>query len=584
MSGRGKDIGDLLTRNALRELAWGKSFARGAEYAEDGLVRDLRSTADGVTAKVSGTRTYRVKLWAEGGEIDYDCTCPVGRDGLFCKHCVAVGLAWLEEGGTFADGSDSGEEADLETYLMGLDKRELVSLLLERAGEDDRLFRRLETRSARASASGPDLSVIRGAFDDALETGGFVAWDEMYDLGSGVDDVVDAVEDLLSDGHAVAVIDLAEYCLDAVERAIDHVDDSDGWMGGLLDRLQHLHLEACTEARPDPLELANRLFEMQMESGYGAFHGAAETYKDVLGTTGLAEYRRLAEADWKKVPALGPGDDDPQRYGRRHTITSVMESLARASGDVDGLIAVKSHDLSNPWDFLDVAKVCLEAGREDAALDWAERGFSAFPENKRDGRLREFIASIHHRQGNHDAAMDLTWAAFEDHPSFDMYRVLESHARKADAWPKWRQRALVCIREHLDAQPPAQNNKSRFWSVAPRDGSDLVQIFLHENDAETAWREAQQRGCSDGLWLELAKRREKSHPRDSIAIYRKHIDGLLRHTGNQIYEEVAAYLARIEKLVTGLDGKAAFKPLVLEIRKEQKRKRNLMKLLDEKGW
>ena len=31
-----------------------------------------------------------------GGALAGSCTCPVGREGLFCKHCVAVGLVWLE--------------------------------------------------------------------------------------------------------------------------------------------------------------------------------------------------------------------------------------------------------------------------------------------------------------------------------------------------------------------------------------------------------------------------------------------------------------------------------------------------------
>jgi uncharacterized Zn finger protein len=39
-------------------------------------------------AKVQGTRPYRVELWIEEGDLEYSCTCPVGADGEFCKHCV----------------------------------------------------------------------------------------------------------------------------------------------------------------------------------------------------------------------------------------------------------------------------------------------------------------------------------------------------------------------------------------------------------------------------------------------------------------------------------------------------------------
>lgn len=43
-----------------------------------------------------------------------------------------------------------------------------------------------------------------------------------------------------------------------MEQAIESVDDSDGEMGGLLERLRELHLAACRVARPDPAELAAR--------------------------------------------------------------------------------------------------------------------------------------------------------------------------------------------------------------------------------------------------------------------------------------------------------------------------------------
>ena len=103
--------------------------------------------------------------------------------------------------------------------------------------------------------------------------------------------------------------------------------------------------------------LAERLFEAEMDSDYGTFHRAALVYADILGKTGLAAYRRLAEADWANVPALAPGEADPNRYGRRFRITSIMEALAQASEDFDALVTVKSRDLSSPSAFLRIAEL-----------------------------------------------------------------------------------------------------------------------------------------------------------------------------------------------------------------------------------
>jgi hypothetical protein len=52
------------------------------------------------------------------------------------------------------------------------------------------------------------------------------------------------VGDLLNEGFAMEVVELAEYALEAVEEAMGSVDDSDGEMGSILERLQDLHHRA----------------------------------------------------------------------------------------------------------------------------------------------------------------------------------------------------------------------------------------------------------------------------------------------------------------------------------------------------
>jgi hypothetical protein len=355
-----KALSDIVTLKLLRRMAGERFFARGEAYFAAGAVRSLRAYEGGIKAVVQGTRRYRVHLWAEDGEPGYGCSCPVGHEGEFCKHCVAVGLA-LHAGGQRAGAGPSEDagpafgEADVRAYLSRLDKEELVSLLLEQADGDERLHRRLTLQAARATSGTAPSSAWKGALADALGTDDFIEFREAYDYACGIEEVIETLEDFLRDGQAAKVIGLAEHGIAELERSLEHVDDSDGWLGGLLDRLQELHLEACRQARPEPVELAERLFEAEMESSFDAFHRAALVYGDVLGETGLAAYRRLAEAEWAKVPALAPGEDDANRYGQRFRITSIMEALAQADGDLEALVAVKSRDLSLPHDFLEIA-------------------------------------------------------------------------------------------------------------------------------------------------------------------------------------------------------------------------------------
>src|SRR5262245_65949612 len=96
----------------------------------------------------------------------------------------------------------------------------------------------------------------------------------------------------------------------------------------------------------------------------------------------------LAEAEWAKVPALRPGEDDSEKYGKRFRMTHIMETLARRTGDMEAVVAVKKRDLSLAYHYLQIAETYKNARKHDLALEWAERGVKAFPK-RTDSRLRE---------------------------------------------------------------------------------------------------------------------------------------------------------------------------------------------------
>jgi hypothetical protein len=450
-------------------------------------------------------------------------------------------------------------------------------MLIDCAGEDGRMMRRLTLLAARQAPADVAASAWKRAFDDALATDDYVDYRNAYDYASGLDEVLDNLESLLRDGHADKVVELAEYAMEEIEEALNHVDDSDGFLGGALARAQELHLEACCAAQPEPVELAERLFELGLGSSFDACSDAYATYADILGETGRAAFRRLAEAQWEKVKPLAPGEDDGERYGRRFRITSIMETIAEQDGDLDARAAIMARDLSRPHDFLQLAELSRGAGDADKALDWAERGWRAFAESDQDERLRAFLAEAYQERGRRDEAMALMWAAFEANPHLEGYRTLETHARRARAWKIWREKALALVRARIAAAKEAPNRWGGGHSL-------LVQIFLHEGDDAAAWREARDGGCARGLWLELARRREAVHPDDAVQIYSDHIAGLLRNTGDRVYEEAVEYLAKIEALMKRAKKAEAFAAVVGDVREAHVRKRKLMQMLDRKGW
>src|SRR3990172_9161407 len=121
------NLAEILDRKTLRRMAGTRSFERGEDYFSGGQVRRLAEDDGTLTARVLGTREYRVKLWVEKGKIEYSCTCPVGMAGEFCKHCVAVGLSWLDgahpkQGKRQKTGKPATTMDDVRAYLARQEK------------------------------------------------------------------------------------------------------------------------------------------------------------------------------------------------------------------------------------------------------------------------------------------------------------------------------------------------------------------------------------------------------------------------------------------------------------------------------
>lgn len=575
------ELSQLLSPAEVTRLAGSRAVGAGSNYAAAGAVRITSQSEVEVTAQVQGTRRYRVSLVVDDGELLYECTCPVGEDGQFCKHCVAVAAevaGWSGAGRSRRRPNVTIE--DVREHLMGYRKQALVDLVLARAEEDHRLRDQLLMEVAGGLPGGPDAETFKAALRDAIEPDGFVSYREAYDWYEGVDAAIDGVEGLLSQGHAEAVIGICEDALSALDGMGGSIDDSDGNVGTVASRLGDLHLLACRRARPDAVELGRRLLELELSSEHEAFHDSVDRYSGVLGKKGIAAFSEAAQRHWSKVPSVTPGQAEREDSYRHHRITHVMERLAARSGEPDELVAVLAKDLSHAFQFVRIAEVYQEAKRFEEALAWARRGIGAFP-NRTDWRLRELAADELHRRGDNDDALKLVWAEFHEAPGLTSYQHLHRHVEKARAdWPSWSDRALQLLRADIERRRGRQQGR---WD-ALADRSSLVEIFLWRREPEVAWREAVEGGCNERLWLQLASMREGDHPEDAVPIYQRRVERLAAAKSNPAYAEAVDVMKTITKLMARMEPPGDFRAYVAELRSRHRPKRNLMALLESAGW
>ena len=401
---------EAFTVPAVQDLAGPGSYQRGLAYSRDGRVSASRSTGGRLEATVRGTMPYIVELWIEEGEPRWSCTCPAAEDGSFCKHCVAVVLtlerdepsdsppAGLPEpaerlrrvqasaratpGSQQRDpdrnpqpASAATEASLLADFVAGLPQDRLAGIVLDQATSDWRLRERLLAEARAGLGQGPDLREWRHRIDDAFAPyRGFVDDREAGSWAAGVGDVIDAVEDLCAAGHPDAAALLAEHAHRRAEEAVAYVDDSDGWLWDISERLSEVHLRACEEGRPDPVALAGRLVGLELNSELEGFRRTAAVYADVLGDAGLAAYRGHLESHREQIDAA---PDSPGRGVSGLALHGATVGWALATGDPDTLIEVHlGKGKISAVAALEIAQALEAAGRGDEALRWAERGSS----------------------------------------------------------------------------------------------------------------------------------------------------------------------------------------------------------------
>lgn len=428
------NLAETLTLAEVQALADPKTFARGKAYFHDGAVSRLEEHEGALRASVRGTRRYRVKLTVTNdGELAYECNCPVGDDGVFCKHAVAVALSWLENSGeeVFHAEEKTHEkprkkrktyEEVIREYVATLDKDALHELLLEAVEHDLTLRDKLLLAARAAQAS--DLPSMKTAVRQATRLYRPLDWREAGAYGDSLMSLADMLRQRLAGPHAAQVVELSELAIAGAEKSLEQIDDSGGEvMPGIME-LASVHLDACKQTGPDPVKLAERLFRLQTEGAWDTFCNVLPAYAKPLGKSGLRRYRQLVGESWEALPALAQSAEFRQSFDpRRMKLEQAMQALAELDGDVDALIRIRSKDLSSPYRFLQVAELCVKHGRLDEGLAWAERGLREAGGNV-DSRLLDFCVDAYLRRRAFDQADALAWRRFVMHPTAGAFPVL----------------------------------------------------------------------------------------------------------------------------------------------------------------
>ncbi|MET3986476.1 SWIM zinc finger family protein [Streptomyces sp. PvR034] len=551
-----------LTEAKLRAVAGERSFERGLGYV--GAVSGIEVGDGWIRASVRGTERYEVELLPGGrGRPAGTCDCPYGQDGNFCKHLVALGLAVMDQEAELSRGRESARDRarGLDAWLSGLSREDLLALVREETAEDRQLRRRLELRAASARG---DLAGIRSRMRELLDIGpfaryGYVEYADARAYADQAGQAVSAIKGLTGSGRAADGVALAREAIELLAGLVESVDDSDGWLGRLGGDLADAHHDACLGARTDPEELAHWLVTHVLDDAAGLTDIDPLDYEDLLGERGMAALHRYAVDAWQ-VNRTGWAEKD------------LMQRLAKSRRDIDTVIAVHTADLApNGHTHLLIARELDAAGRTAEALEWAERGMRETEDLAAvDTALVDHLADRYTQAARLADAVALRRGHFAARRTLLTYQRLRAAALAAAWWPAEREKALTLLR--ADAEGTGSHG-----------GRVLVDVLLDDEDVDAAWQAAGECGAHDGQWLTLADQSRSTRPADALNVYLRLAACLTRETGNHAYEQLVSLLLSIRDCHHHLGTPDDFAAYLTDLRATQKRKRNLIQLMERHG-
>src|SRR3954451_20255370 len=176
------------------------------------------------------------------------------------------------------------------------------------------------------------------------------------------------IVDRVTPTRADLALDLMWRFMDLAEPVLNRVDDSTGSVGDVFRAACEDLGAIAGAAKPDPVDLAERVFAAVQANDYGVFDSLVTVMLPALGEAGAAHLKeRLTKA---LMDQSGKGKRD---YHAR-VVRSALQSLADGQSDVDAYIAlVPPEERHMSYQGAEIGRRLLAAGRAVEALAVLER-------------------------------------------------------------------------------------------------------------------------------------------------------------------------------------------------------------------
>lgn len=559
-----------ITDNLLEKLAGPGAFKRGKAYYEQGHVAEFKRRGRTITALVEGTETWRVTLRHTAAVFEGSCDCPASENFDFCKHCVATAMAYRDELEQQDQLKKSSGKDRLPAYLLTWEKQALVDLTLELLACDRPRLNALRVQADIAAGSFDDKAIKKQITAAIPYNRHLFRYAQVRNYFQSVESVLETLAPQLKTLSPDKALQLIDYAMARIERALETIDDSGGFRFPAVALLTSLHLETLQRSDMSPERLAGYLYGLYTEPVIDLYPAIPDDYAEVLGTEGRKQFIAIIRREWDKLPPLA-SDDWDQKFAYWRLQQPLLKE-AELTDDIEARIALKIKTATGFRDYLELSALCLENDQADKALYWRRKAEkdSNKPYHSQ-AALEENQIAIWSHGGDYDAVLKTRWRQFLEDPSLQRYQAIVS-VPGAGRENAIRKSALTKLR---DIQSQAADRPAKKQAAL----NTAAEIHLFSDQAEEALALAESEALHPDLLLHIAQANDK-FPDRTLPLYFRVAAFHVRQGNNQSYKTAIDILKSCRQhLPKKLYG--AFVVLAAEMLEKFKQKRNFAKWLRE---
>lgn len=568
-----------ITEAEIKRFCSAQSFQRGLEYYHSEALFDLVRQEHELRAYCEGSsyEAYRVTvtLGAQGVEQAH-CTCPYDWGG-YCKHLVAVLLAWVHEPESFHT------IPALDELLANRSKKELITLIKEMLQRQPDLIRVLELPVQPDRRTPLDMDAYRRQIKHALRRHNDYDYPNAGAVATELTALVQTAQRFQQGGDWLNAGALYALILSEVVRHYSELYDEDGDVAVVLQECAQ-GLQTClSEGTPDAATrrswfealLAVALKDIDMgglDLGYPAGEIIITYPTDEEWAWIEAEIRRTLASktgpysDWSREQLVGLLTQRLEARGHTTQADTLMLELGTPQqqafllaqrGRIEEAVAIaKKHFTDLPGLVTRFADALVEAGAGPAA----EAYLNSLLNTRSRPSYLSWLANYAGQTGRWPVALEWWRQTLQEQPSFATYQKVKEAAQQLKQWEQ--------LRPEIQAELTAKQS----WPV-------LIEAALDEGEVQRALELLPRLKWDTGSYaLRVAKAAESDYPQAALEIYRRRAENLIKARGRSNYQSAATILAQVRQVYQNLNDSEGWTKYITHMRLENQR---LPALLDE---